>query len=446
MEKLRKNKLFQLLVPLISLPMLLIVEWLMYKPYIDWVVGPAMGCYAALYVLCAALSFWISVMCVEKPSAKSLTISTAVLTAYFVVAHVAGMAIVNAAVNNVAAYMFGTLLLDMSVAAACAVGTAKIFGLSGKKFGIIAVAASLAMTMVGMSIGTAVNAVMKPSDTETSFTANSALPDGNGQKLKVILLGGQSNASGVCHTEYLAKTSSTEKLNEYTFGYDNVLINFFDDNGSNSSNGYIVPVKINQGCAVGYFGPELGMGEKLSAAYGDETVIILKYAWGGSNLHTQWLSPSSKGETGDLYKAFISFVTTSMDYLVSKNYDAEIVAMCWMQGESDASKEYASLYETNQKNLVTDVRSELARFISDDGMFFVDAQISDSEYWKEYKAINAAKAACDNAVGNAVLLDTSALEYKKELVESPDLAHYDAQSGIKLGNMFAEAIIEKLKN
>ena len=68
----------------------------------------------------------------------------------------------------------------------------------------------------------------------------------------------------------------------------------------------------------GFFGPELGLAEKLHETYPEEQFFIIKYAWGGSNLYDQWLSPSSFGRTGEMYKAFVCFVQQSMEYLTKK--------------------------------------------------------------------------------------------------------------------------------
>ncbi|HQC54774.1 MAG TPA: sialate O-acetylesterase [Clostridia bacterium] len=264
--------------------------------------------------------------------------------------------------------------------------------------------------------------------------------------VKVILLGGQSNMSGNSSVAYLSQNLDPTRYATLSAGYSNILINYFNDNGSNSSNNSFVPTSINQGCTTDYFGPELGIAESLKLAYPDETIFILKYAWGGSSLYSQWLSPSSKGDTGPLYTAFVNFVNSSMSYLVSKNYNAKIVAMCWMQGETDAFDDNCQTYGTNTTNLVNDIRQEFSQYISEDGMLFIDAGISDCPTWKNYETINAAKSAHALTSPLNVYIDTikEGLEYSKEPVGNPDIYHYDSLSGLKLGNLFGEAIIAKL--
>ena len=160
------------------------------------------------------------------------------------------------------------------------------------------------------------------------------LADGNGERVKVILLMGQSNATGIGYVEYLQKNTTPEQYAKYENGFDSVLINFSLDNNTNSSNGEFVNVDLNCSIWPGtVFGPEVGMAEKFSKEWGDEKVIILKYTYSGTCLYTQWLA---KGERGSIYGAMQKFVDTYMSALHSKGYNAYLGAICWMQGESDA--------------------------------------------------------------------------------------------------------------
>lgn len=275
---------------------------------------------------------------------------------------------------------------------------------------------------------------------ESVHVIKDTLPDGEGKKATVILLGGQSNASGCSRDEYLQKNVTPEQYAEYRAGYDNVYINYYVS-GSNISEEF-VKCGAQQGEKGGFFGPELGIADKLNELYPDRTFFIIKCAWGGTNLYDQWLSPSSVGFTGDLYKTFVSFVNTSLKYLESKNYDIEIEAMCWMQGESDSiTVVHAKEYAYNLKNFIKDVRGEFEDYASADGIAFVDAYIADNPaYWIYCDELNASKRDVADSSPLNVLVDTLAagLTVTGEPVESPDLAHYDALSELKLGHMFAE--------
>ena len=158
---------------------------------------------------------------------------------------------------------------------------------------IIAIA-FICVTIVGLGVFIGVREYLS---NKITFTVADTLPDGGGKKVTVILLGGQSNASGCSLDEYLQKNVSEDKYAEYENGYDNVYINYFAS-GTNESKGF-VKCSTRQGEFGTSFGPELGIADKLHEMYPDEMFFIIKYAWGGTNLYEQWLSPSSKGKTGD---------------------------------------------------------------------------------------------------------------------------------------------------
>ena len=278
-------------------------------------------------------------------------------------------------------------------------------------------------------------------ENQISFTIQDTLPDGQGRKATVVLLGGQSNASGCSLDEYLKRNVSSEKYAEYQSGYDNVYINFLS--GANRSHGFVKCATL-QGEPAGTFGPELGLAEKLHEMYPDETFYIIKCAWGGTNLYEQWLSPSSFGRTGKLYKQFVAYVETSLEYLTSKNYDVNIAGMCWMQGESDAFSLDASMdYEEHLNNFIEDIREKFSKYAADDGIAFVDAYIAaNPAYWVYYENVNKGKQKVAELSHLNVVVDTitADLTCSQEPEENPDLAHYDSLSEIKLGHLFAEHI------
>ena len=281
-------------------------------------------------------------------------------------------------------------------------------------------------------------AIRESANDRPTFTINDTLPDGQGKKATIILLAGQSNASGCSSDEYLKKNVSEEKYEQYQKGYSNVYINYFASD-SNMSNGFVRCVT-GQGEAGGFFGPELGLAEKLNEKRPEGLFFIIKYAWGGTNLFDQWLSPSSKGKTGELYKNFISYVESSIEYLLSKNYDVSIEGMCWMQGESDSfSVENATNYEVHLQNFINDIRKEFSDYAAMDGIAFIDAYIADNpSYWVYCDLVNQSKREVAKLSELNVVIDTIAegLSCSEEPTDAPDLAHYDSLSEITLGHLF----------
>jgi hypothetical protein len=276
----------------------------------------------------------------------------------------------------------------------------------------------------------------------TEFPMADSLPDGQGQTVKVILLLGQSNATGCSLTSYLQKGVTAEEYEAFAQGYDTVRIHFSMDDQKYSFQGVFVPVDLNCGAGEGYFGPELGMAEMLAGAYPEETVVILKYTMSGYSLHHHWLCA---GGRGSIYEACMAFVQSSMDYLESKHYDPRIGAICWMQGESDTTDFKASHYLKNQTAFASYLREDLAAWAEDGGIYFIDAGISSSPYClPAYPAINEAKAEFAKLSPLNLYFSTIDAGFTTlyEPVENPDLGHYDALSELELGRIFGRLIIE----
>lgn len=280
----------------------------------------------------------------------------------------------------------------------------------------------------------------------SNFEVNDNLESvADGTAAKVIILIGQSNATGCSLTSYLKEGVSAEKYAELESGYDNVLINFCLDNGSHTSGGAFVPVDLSCGAKDGYFGPEVGMAEQLSAAFPNEKIFILKFSMSGYSLNYHWLYDYSPSW---IYDSFRIYAETYLGYLASKGYAVSVDAICWMQGESDTTDYKAIKYYDNTVALVSNLRSDLADYARAGGIYFIDAGISSSPYCEPaYPAINEAKArfAEDSPLNIYFSTIEAGLTTLYEPTSNPDLGHYDALSELELGRMFGEEIIKIYK-
>jgi hypothetical protein len=268
------------------------------------------------------------------------------------------------------------------------------------------------------------------------------LEDGHGQKAKVIILIGQSNATGCSLTSYLKKNLGEEAYAKYEEGFSNVRINYCLDDHKYTSNGEFVTADLSCGAGEGYFGPEVGLAEKLAEAYPDETIFIIKYSMSGYSLHHHWLS---EGKRGSIYEAFMIFAKQYMNSLLENNYDAKIGAICWMQGESDTTYYKASKYYENQKAFAGYLREDLAEYAQDGDIYFIDAGISNSPYCEPaYPEINEAKEkfSKDSELNIYFPTISEGLTVNLEPEGEPDWGHYDSLSGLKLGQLFGEWVIK----
>ena len=113
--------------------------------------------------------------------------------------------------------------------------------------------------------------------------------------------------------------------------------------------------------------------------------------------------------------------------------------MCWMQGEADATKIRAARYYDNLTRFVSTLKNDL-----NSNFYFIDAGISNSKAWAEYETLNNAKIKFSNDSEKNIYFSTieNKLEFNKEPVNNPDIAHFDSLSEIKLGKLFANEVIK----
>lgn len=282
---------------------------------------------------------------------------------------------------------------------------------------------------------------------DVSTTASTAAPiqppKEYSNEVQVILLLGQSNAEGHSYHQYLEKTVGEEKAQEYTQGYENVQISFA--NTVNTSDGQFVPVGLGQGYQTDRFGPEVGMAEMISAYDPEKRVYIIKYAFGATALSNEWRSPSS-GYTGRLYTTVVEYVIQQCQLLESMDLYPVIKAICWMQGEDDASGQGYAEYKTLEENFKKDLRHDLAHYKPVDAEIgFVDAGISDCVALTQYRKVNEDKQALAAEDEYHDYIDTIAagLRLNAEPPGAPDIYHYDSKAMVQLGHLFTQVLLEK---
>ena len=276
---------------------------------------------------------------------------------------------------------------------------------------------------------------------------------------KILVLAGQSNAVGVGHSKYLPEHFGQEKYEEFKNGYENVKISFYSHN---YKSGGFVPVTL--GLAEkgrDTFGPEVGIAEYFNSKHPGEELFIVKCAFGGMSMFQDFLSPSG-GESYDpeayadqyenivaeffagkpiragwCYNELVRIMHESIDHLSSNGYEPKIKAFCWMQGESDAGAQWCTTpYRKHYDAMLSDFNREFENYL--DGCIYVDAGIS--ENWLLYKEMNQIKADYAAEKPDRRYIDTIAagITTAKEPHGNVDIYHYDSDSVIMLGRLFAE--------
>ena len=263
--------------------------------------------------------------------------------------------------------------------------------------------------------------------------------------VNVVLVSGQSNATGCSRSSFITYSLGKDKHDEFAKGFDDVLISYdcwtkdgFDTGNytyfsQNASNGF-VPVKLGQGNGTNTFGPEIGIAEELHEKYGGK-LFIIKYACGASNLKDDWAQTDSP-----MYPRFIEYVKNAMKDLTDKGYKPTIKAFCWMQGEGDSyESKYYDNYKENTRTFVSNIRRELFELAGEKDIPFIDAKISDTGGWLFWEKVNEAKEEFAKESENNFLIDTIEAGMRTNYEPNPvDIAHYDSDSEVLLGRLFAK--------
>lgn len=139
------------------------------------------------------------------------------------------------------------------------------------------------------------------------------------------------------------------------------------------------------------FGPELGFGHVVGDAY-DQDVVLVKTAWGGKSLITDFRPPTAVadrgGQVGTYYNLIVSSYNEAKLDIAAQfpGKDIKLAGFGWHQGWNDRVNATAvNEYEENMADFISDIRVDLNApdlpfVIANTGMSGFD--IPDSRPWK----------------------------------------------------------------
>ena len=181
-----------------------------------------------------------------------------------------------------------------------------------------------------------------------------------------------------------------------------------------------------------FFGPELSFGRELVEMYPDEQVLLIKFAVGGTDLYSQWTTPTGEFPMGGpLWIQLKLTIDNALNDLLAQGYEYQIDGFLWMQGESDADKQFrANAYQTKLTNFIASMRTHTGRA----DMPFVLGRIRNAGQPHAQK-VRDAQVAVATADPNTCWFDTDDLPWL------PDGIHYDEPSMITLGQRFADNLV-----
>ena len=262
--------------------------------------------------------------------------------------------------------------------------------------------------------------------------------------IDVVIISGQSNAVGCSHSQCLVDSMGIDKFKEYQTGYEEIKISYacWDKTAepryyvqNQSKDFQFVKTRLGQGNVTERFGPEIGIAEAMHEKYADK-LFLIKCACGASCLRDDWATGNSI-----MYLQLLECVANRIKDLKDQGYEPTIKAFCWMQGEGDSGSElYADAYGDNLEMFVSNLREDLKQYAGNKELPFIDAGISNASPWVYYDRVNNAKKAFAAKSDNNIYIDTIAagMHTNLEPPGGPDVYHYDSDSEILLGHLFAE--------
>ena len=167
------------------------------------------------------------------------------------------------------------------------------------------------------------------------------------QEVNVVLIGGQSNATGQGYVRNIPKS----------FQADTTVMFYYSKYLNQGEGGERWRPLCQASETWDKFGVELSLGTALQDYFPERKWALIKHALSGSNLYQQWNPGNREGESqGEEYAKWLQTVKQALQELKTKGYTPVIRAMVWQQGEADAREiagmENSRRYGENLRNLI----------------------------------------------------------------------------------------------
>jgi len=291
---------------------------------------------------------------------------------------------------------------------------------------------------------------------QTARAGQSAKPP-----VKVFILAGQSNMQGAGaikmdpkrnggkgSLEYLVKTPATAPQFKHLVDADgkwvvrdDVWIWYLDRKGG---------LTVGYGAGEDRIGPELQFGHVMGDCL-DNPVLLIKIAWGGKALASDFRPPSSGGQLGPYYTKLLEHTKDVLTNLKKyfPDYDGrgyELAGIGWHQGWNDrVNQAFNDQYEKNLANFIRDIRKDLGA----KNLPFVIAETGMHDPTETHPralslmAAQAAVAKYDEFKGNVAFVGTKAFYRPKE--ESPSGQGYHWNSNAETYFLIGDAMAKAMK-
>ncbi len=271
-------------------------------------------------------------------------------------------------------------------------------------------------------------------------------PPLHADEVNVILIGGQSNATGQGYVNNIPPCFKTDKR---------VLLYYSGSLKGTEPAEQLVPLSPASE-SPDRFGVELSLGPALQKKFPQKKWAIIKHSRSGSNLFRQWNpGKTSQDKQGEEYVKLLRTVRNGMEALKKQGHAPVLKAMVWQQGEGDARDiagiKNALSYGTNLNNLIKRIRADLEA----PGLAFIygsvlpvpaPARFPGREKVRQGQKDVAEESRTSLSVNNAVYVPADDLQLRSMDFRTPyptDTVHLGTHGVLVLGERFASAL-EKL--
>ena len=265
--------------------------------------------------------------------------------------------------------------------------------------------------------------------------------------IDVILIGGQSNATGQGYVRNIPKDFVTNEA--VLFYYSKYL------NAGKGGDQWQPLCQASE--SKDKFGVELSLGTSLQKTFPNKKIALIKHALSGSNLYAQW-NPGNRNsdKMGAEYEKFKRTVTAALQDLIKDGYTPIIRAMVWQQGEGDArdiaGMEQSRKYGENLNNLITQIRKEFAAenmlFVYGSVMPLAAPRFTGRDLIRQAQKDVSEKANTPLSIKHAIFVEADDLQMRRTDYLTPypkDDVHLGTYGLLTLGERFAKVIAEKIQ-
>jgi len=259
-----------------------------------------------------------------------------------------------------------------------------------------------------------------------------ALVRAAGVRVDVFLLGGQSNMAG--------RGAVSELPDASVLSNENVMLYHSSSMSSGQPANQWTTLR-PASSASGYFGPEIGFGNRIAELYPDRRIALIKHAVGGTDIGADWNPGAYPGDTshfGPQYATFVQTVNSGIASLIAQGYDPVIRGMLWQQGERDARDvAYGPVYGRNLSHFIRRVRAQFDA----PNMPFIYGQVLPVELsaYTYRDDVRQGQLDVDEDSGHVSATDGARFVPADDLPMNSDNLHVGAAGQMELGIRFAEA-------